>query len=179
MSAGTSIRYAARCAADSSRRRQLPYSGCGFVSICRTLRSRPAAHLKKPGVVEEQHGIHRVLLACPQAAAAGIQPGQSTNAALALLPTLQVAERSVLREQQAVEQLASWLEQFTSVVCIAGTMCCCWRSPAACVCTAACAAYGSSLRQGSSNRVSGITGDCADTACRDLDGEGGSSGLCS
>ncbi|MGI9219872.1 MAG: Y-family DNA polymerase [Woeseiaceae bacterium] len=71
-------------------------------------------------VVEEQHGIHRVLLACPQATAAGIQPGQSTNAALALLPTLHVAERSVLREQQAVEQLASWLEQFTSVVSIAG-----------------------------------------------------------
>jgi len=71
-------------------------------------------------VVEEQHGIHRVLLTCPKAAAAGIQPGQSTNAALALLPTLHVAERSVLREQQAVEQLASWLEQFTSAVNIAG-----------------------------------------------------------
>ena len=26
----------------------------------------------------------------------------------------------MLREQQALEQLASWLEQFTSVVCIAG-----------------------------------------------------------
>jgi protein ImuB len=71
-------------------------------------------------VVEEQHGIHRVLLACPKAMAAGVQPGQSTNAALALLPTLHVAERSVLHEQQAVEQLAGWLEQFTSVVCIAG-----------------------------------------------------------
>ena len=71
-------------------------------------------------VVEEQHGIHRVLLTCPQAAAAGVQPGQSTNAALALLPELQVVERSVLREQQAVEQLAGWLEQFTSVVSIAG-----------------------------------------------------------
>ena len=71
-------------------------------------------------VVEEQHGIHRVLLACPKASAAGIQPGQSSNAALALLPTLHIEERSALREQQAVEQLASWLEQFTSVVCIAG-----------------------------------------------------------
>jgi len=71
-------------------------------------------------VVEEQHGIHRVLLACPKASAAGIQPGQSSNAALALLPALHIEERSALREQQAVEQLASWLEQFTSVVCIAG-----------------------------------------------------------
>lgn len=71
-------------------------------------------------VVEEQHGIHRVLLTCPEAAAAGIQAGQSANAALALLPTLQIEERSVLREQQAVETLASWLEQFSSLVSIAG-----------------------------------------------------------
>jgi protein ImuB len=71
-------------------------------------------------VVEEQHGIYRVLLACRQASAAGIRPGQSSNAALALLPTLHIEERSALREQQAIEQLASWLEQFTSVVCIAG-----------------------------------------------------------
>lgn len=70
-------------------------------------------------VVEEQHGIHRVLLACPKAVAAGVMPGQSANAALALLPTLSIEERSRLREQQAVESLATWLEQFTSVVCIA------------------------------------------------------------
>ena len=71
-------------------------------------------------VVEEQQGIHRVLLACPEAAAAGVMPGQSANAALALLPTLVIEERSELREQQAVEALATWLEQFTSVVSIAG-----------------------------------------------------------
>ncbi len=72
-------------------------------------------------VVADQHGIHRVLLACPKACAAGIQMGQSANAALALLPTLHIEERSALREQQAVERLATWLEQFTSVVCIAGS----------------------------------------------------------
>ncbi|MDH4124689.1 MAG: DNA polymerase Y family protein [Gammaproteobacteria bacterium] len=71
-------------------------------------------------VVEEQRGIHRVLLACPAASHAGIQIGQSAHAALALLPTLRIEERSTLREQQAVERLATWLEQFTSVVCIAG-----------------------------------------------------------
>ena len=71
-------------------------------------------------VVEEQQGIHRVLLACPEATAAGVMPGQSANAALALLPTLIVEERSELREQQAIEALAIWLEQFTSVVSIAG-----------------------------------------------------------
>ena len=71
-------------------------------------------------VVEDQHGIHRVLLACPKAAAAGILPGQSANAALALLPTLRVDTRSEVAEQQALENLACWLEQFTSVVCLAG-----------------------------------------------------------
>lgn len=71
-------------------------------------------------VVEEQRGIHRVLLADEAAQAAGIMPGQSANAALALLPTLRLIERSELSEQQALENLASWLEQFTSVVCFAG-----------------------------------------------------------
>lgn len=70
-------------------------------------------------VVEEEQGVHRVLLACPQAAAAGIRPGQSSNAALALLPGLVIEERSRLREQQAVEALAAWLEQFSSLVSIA------------------------------------------------------------
>lgn len=71
-------------------------------------------------VVEEQHGIHRVLLADAKAEAAGVMPGQSANAALALLPMLEVVERSELAEQQALENLAAWLEQFTSVVCFAG-----------------------------------------------------------
>ncbi len=71
-------------------------------------------------VVEEQHGIHRVLLASAVAAAAGITPGQSANAALALLPSLRIEERSRLSEQQALESLATWLEQFTSGVCFAG-----------------------------------------------------------
>jgi protein ImuB len=71
-------------------------------------------------VVEEQQGIHRVLLADEKAQAAGILPGQSANAALALLSTLRLEERSAVREQLALESLAIWLEQFTSVVCIAG-----------------------------------------------------------
>jgi len=71
-------------------------------------------------VVEEQHGIHRVLLASAKAEFAGILPGQSANAALALLPALRVEERSEIAEQQTLENLASWLEQFTSVVCFAG-----------------------------------------------------------
>jgi protein ImuB len=71
-------------------------------------------------IVEEQHGMHRVLLANARAEAAGVQPGQSSNAALALLPELRLEERSELREQQTLEALAGWLERFSSFVSIAG-----------------------------------------------------------
>lgn len=71
-------------------------------------------------IVAEQHGIHRVLLADARAAAAGIMAGQSAHAALALLPALRLEERSLTREQQALEVLASWLERFSSFVSIAG-----------------------------------------------------------
>mgnify|MGYP000467618942 CR=1 FL=1 len=58
-------------------------------------------------VVDEQHGVHRILLANRAAHAAGVIPGQAANAALALLPALQLEERSALREQQALEGLGS------------------------------------------------------------------------
>jgi len=70
-------------------------------------------------IVEEQHGIHRILLADAEASAAGVRPKQAANAALALLPALQLEERSLLREQQALEGLATWLERFSSFVSIA------------------------------------------------------------
>ncbi|MDH3820086.1 MAG: DNA polymerase Y family protein, partial [Gammaproteobacteria bacterium] len=70
-------------------------------------------------IVEEQHGIHRILLADAEATAAGVMSGQAANAALALLPTLLLEERSLLGEQQALEGLATWLERFSSFVCIA------------------------------------------------------------
>ncbi len=70
-------------------------------------------------IVEEQHGIYRVLQTDLLAAAAGIMPGQSSNAALALLPTLKLEERSPVREQQVLERLATWLERFSSFVSIA------------------------------------------------------------
>ena len=71
-------------------------------------------------VIEEQQGAHRVLMAGESARAAGVLPGQSPNAALALLPTLRLEERSTIREQQVLELLATWLEQFSSFVSIAG-----------------------------------------------------------
>ncbi len=55
-----------------------------------------------------------------EARAAGVMPGQAANAALALVPTLQLEERSLPREQQALEGLATWLERFSSFVSIAG-----------------------------------------------------------
>ncbi|NNF40363.1 MAG: DNA polymerase Y family protein [Woeseiaceae bacterium] len=69
-------------------------------------------------VVEDRHGIHRVLLANRAAAERGVVAGQSANAALALLPELELEERSALREQQALESLAAWLERFSSFVSI-------------------------------------------------------------
>ena len=71
-------------------------------------------------VVEEQQGVLRVLLADGAATAAGVVPGQAANAALALLPTLQLEERSVLHEQRTLEHLAGWIERFSSFVTIAG-----------------------------------------------------------
>lgn len=71
-------------------------------------------------VVEERQGIHRVLLADAQALDAGVTAGLSANAALALVPGLRLEERSLLREQQVLERLASRLERFSSFVSIAG-----------------------------------------------------------
>ena len=71
-------------------------------------------------VVEEQHGLHRILLADAEAQAAGVKPGQAVNAALALLPVLRLEERSLPREQQALKGLASWAERFSSFVSITG-----------------------------------------------------------
>jgi len=70
-------------------------------------------------VVEDQQGIHRVRLVNAAAGDAGVMPGQAANAALALLPTLQLEERNTLREQQVLESLAAWLEQFSSFIVIA------------------------------------------------------------
>lgn len=71
-------------------------------------------------VVEEHHGIHRILMADATAQAAGVMPEQAANGALALLPALRLEERSPLREQQALEGLAAWLERFSSFVSMAG-----------------------------------------------------------
>ncbi len=69
-------------------------------------------------VFEDEKGLRRILLADKKARAAGINSGLAVNAALALLPTLCLKERSPQREQQALQALAAWALQFTSFVCI-------------------------------------------------------------
>lgn len=70
-------------------------------------------------IVEDRQGVPRVLDVNAPAAAAGVAAGQSSNAALALLPEIVLEERSRLRELQTLERLASWLERFSSFVSIA------------------------------------------------------------
>jgi protein ImuB len=69
-------------------------------------------------VFEELKGIRKILLTNAEARSAGIRPGLSINAALALLPTLCLEERTPQREVQALQELAGWAEKFTSFVCI-------------------------------------------------------------
>jgi protein ImuB len=69
-------------------------------------------------VFEEQQGTRRILLANPQAATAGITAGQAINAALALVPGLQLVERNPAREARVLAELAEWAERFTSFASI-------------------------------------------------------------
>jgi len=100
----------------------LPLEACQVPDVARETRSYKVVSRATSGlaIVEERHGIHRVLQADATAIAAGIMPGQSANAALALLPALRLEERSPVREQQVLEVLATWLERFSSFVSIAG-----------------------------------------------------------
>lgn len=69
-------------------------------------------------VFVEERGVRQVLLASKAARAAGVGPGLSVNAALALQPELSLLERSPEKEQQLIRRLAAWAEQFTSFACI-------------------------------------------------------------
>jgi protein ImuB len=69
-------------------------------------------------VFEEQQGIRKILLANTKASAAGVKPGLAINAALALLPTLQLEERNPAREAQVLKDLAAWSEKFTAFTVI-------------------------------------------------------------
>lgn len=69
-------------------------------------------------VFEDQQGIRKVLLANAKARVAGVGPGLSVNAALALLPTLVLEARNPIREAQVLKGLAEWSEKFTAFTSI-------------------------------------------------------------
>jgi len=69
-------------------------------------------------VFEELKGIRKIVLVNTEALAAGIRPGISINAALALKPALCLEERNPKQEIQVLKELAEWAEKFTSFVCI-------------------------------------------------------------
>ncbi len=69
-------------------------------------------------VFEEQQGVARILLANRAARSAGIVPGLTINAALALTPDLRVEERNPIREARVLRELAEWTGKFTSLTSI-------------------------------------------------------------
>ena len=69
-------------------------------------------------VFDDQDGIPKVLLASDAARSAGIRPGFSVNAALALLPELELEQRDSQCERRTLLSLAGWAEQFTSFVSV-------------------------------------------------------------
>lgn len=95
--------------------------------LCIYLPALPLEALDKPqrstarAVFAEEQGIRRVMLANEKATAAGIRVGLSVNAALSLLPGLQLEMRDMNEENRALKRLACWAEQFTSFVCIEST----------------------------------------------------------
>ena len=69
--------------------------------------------------VIENHGARQRLLQCNQAAAAeGLHPGMSVQAALALVPELICRPRDRAAEEQALQRLATWATQFSSLVSV-------------------------------------------------------------
>ena len=80
-------------------------------------RGREAA---EPLVVSEGQGrTRRVLLADPAAVHAGIVPGMRVSAAYALAAGLRVIPRAACSEHDALQGLAAWAGQFSSLVSLA------------------------------------------------------------
>ena len=77
-----------------------------------------AAEARPAAVVELVRGGHRVCRVNAAAAAQGVEPGLPLNAALALCPDLMLKERDPAAEDAALERLAAWAGQFTSMVSI-------------------------------------------------------------
>ncbi len=73
-----------------------------------------------PWAVIQGKGARQTIFLCNSAAAAlGIRPGMAPGAAHALSADLQIRPRDELAEGQALEALAAWAGQFTSLVSLA------------------------------------------------------------
>lgn len=78
-----------------------------------------AGHDRTPFALCEGEDRQSRIHACNRsAAAAGIEPGMSLNAALSLCRHLQVQPRDRALEQTALRNLGAWAGQFTSTVCL-------------------------------------------------------------
>ena len=101
---------------ERSRRRRLwlclEFPGLPLEIFTDAAETRPAA------VIEPARGGHCVCLANAAAGSLGVEPGLPLNAALALCPDLCLKERDRGAEAAAVERLAAWAGQFTSLVSI-------------------------------------------------------------
>lgn len=64
-------------------------------------------------VFDEYKGVRKILIASDPARAAGVEPGQSVNAALSICPSLSLEARDPARERCLVERLAAWADRFT------------------------------------------------------------------
>ena len=78
-----------------------------------------------PGSLNEPRAVltgqkhqDRVLMCNPVASRLGVRPGLSMNAALALVPELEVVFRDIDLETQALQELAGWAIRFTPAVSI-------------------------------------------------------------
>ena len=81
--------------------------------------SRAKAHAM-PWVVSHGNGTRRQVLLCNELAAArGIRAGMSLSAAYGLTPSLHVRARDAAAEQQALNAIAAWAGQYTSLVSLA------------------------------------------------------------
>ena len=71
----------------------------------------------QPLVIADGQGTRTYIHQCnPPALAHGVVPGMALNAAHALIPQLRVLPRNLVAELAALQQLASWANQFTSIV---------------------------------------------------------------
>jgi len=90
----------------------LEFSGLPLEIFLRTDGAEPAA------VIESAQGGYRVRQANATAEQQGVLSGLGLNAALVLCPTLVLRERDRAGEAAAIERLAAWAGQFTSLVSI-------------------------------------------------------------